>query len=232
MSKGLSVAEAQAVALSFVESMNYQVPLDYKIRDSWKELYGFDSLCGGAFHSAEGQGDRGFATIAAGNHRSKEALQRTLQHEVLGHYLINTYTPTEKSDVIKKIMDAGQSNEPSLERHWNQVRNQYSEKHPSVQAEEVFALIAERVEVNHNHHFKTTDDILNSPGVTLSGIQSTIQHRIDLLKAGDLEQQTFPSNDVHSQINLKGFERRAGDWMADHQRTETPSPTPSPRLGS
>ena len=109
-------------------------------------LYGTDGLCGGAFHSAESKSDRGFVTIAANNHKSKEAVQRTLQHEILGHYLINTYSPQAKREVIGRIMAT--QNEPSLEEQWRKVKFAYPDKSLSIQTEELFASIAERIDIN------------------------------------------------------------------------------------
>lgn len=231
MAKGLSVGQAQAVAMDFAESMNFRVPLDFKIRDTWKEIYGFDSTYGGAYHSAPSEGARGFVTIAAGNHQAADALQRTLQHEILGHFLINTYTPAEKQDAITKIMEADHRNEPSLAGHWDKAKALYPDKPRSVQAEEVFAMIAERTQINHDHHFKMSDQILGKTQITLQDIENTIQHRVDLLKSGELEQKTFPDTDVHSRMNTDGgFERRVSEWMGS-QSSPRQEISNKPRLG-
>lgn len=228
MSKGLSRAEVQTVALNFVASLNYKVPLDFKIRDSWKEIYGFDSMCGGAFHSAEKPGQRGFVTIAANNHRSIDAVQRTIQHEILGHYLLNTYTPAEKQEVINKLMST--QGETSLADHWHKVKHQYSDKNQSIQAEELFAAIAERIDI-HKRPKALGDNLLNDAGsVTLDSIESTILHRVRLLQDGLLTQKTYPSTDVHNgPISGVELERRLEGWRRD--RGIEPSPVkPGPGM--
>lgn len=222
MSRGLSTAEVQTVALNFVASLNYKVPLDFKIRDTWKEIYGFDSLCGGAFHSAEKPGERGFVTVAAKNHRSPDAVQRTIQHEILGHYLLNTYTPAEKREVIGRIMST--QNEPNLAEQWQKVKHHYPDKNLSIQAEELFAAIAERIDI-HKRPKSIGDSLLNDSGtVTLDSIESTILHRVKLLKDGLLGQKTYPSTDVHAgPVSGVDLERRLEGWRRDRGIDPTPT---------
>jgi len=230
MGKGVSKEAAKTIAIDFVNSLNYQVPLDFKIRDSWKELYGVDGIGGGGFHSAVSNNERGIVTVAANNHRSNAAVLRTLQHEILGHYLVNTYTPQEKRAAIAGIMAS--QNEPSLKEHWQKVNAQYSEMPLSIQAEEVFASIAERVDINPLNH--PTKDLLltETSSINLNSVESSIQHRVNLLKAGELEQKTFPNTDIHSGP-FAGFdlELRATEWKRNHPAPEvqTQSPPQSPR---
>jgi hypothetical protein len=228
MSRGLSRAEVQSIALDFVESLNYKVPLDFRIRDTWKQLYGADGLCGGAFHSAESKSDRGFVTIAANNHKSKEAVQRTLQHEILGHYLINTYSPLAKREVIGRIMAS--QNEPSLEEQWRKVRFAYPDKPLSIQAEELFASIAERVDINKSPNISADPLLENSTALTLQSIETSIQYRANTLKDGNLTQQTFPDTDVHSGPFIgANLERRVTEWRSNNP-TDHQSKTPSPKI--
>lgn len=228
MSRGLSRAEVQSIALDFVESLNYKVPLDYRIRDTWKQLYGTDGLCGGAFHSAESKSDRGFVTIAANNHKSKEAVQRTLQHEILGHYLINTYNPQEKREAIISIMAT--QNEPSLEEHWRKVKSAYRDKPLSIKAEELFATIAERVDINKSPNISADPLLANSTKTTFQSIESSIQHRVAMLKEGKLTQQTFPDTDVHSGPFISSnLERRVTEWRSNNPSDHQPKP-PAPGM--
>lgn len=228
MSRGLSRAEVQSIALDFAESLNYKVPLDYRIRDTWKQLYGTDGLCGGAFHSAESKSDRGFVTIAANNHKSKEAVQRTLQHEILGHYLINTYSPQAKREVIGRIMAT--QNEPSLEEQWRKVKFAYPDKSLSIQTEELFASIAERIDINKSPNISADPLLANSTTTTFQSIESSIQHRVDMLKEGKLTQQTFPDTDVHSGPFISSnLERRVTEWRSNNPSDHQPKP-PAPGM--
>lgn len=92
-------------------------------------------------------------------------------------------------------------------------------------------MIAERTQINHDHHFKMSDQILGKTQITLQDIENTIQHRVDLLKSGELEQKTFPDTDVHSRMNTDGgFERRVSEWMGS-QSSPRQEISNKPRLG-
>jgi len=237
MSKGLTLDDAKSVILSFAESLNFRIPLDYKVRDSWKELYGVDGTAGGGFHSAESVSERGIVTIAAGNHRSKAALQRTLQHEVLGHYLINTYSPMEKKQIIRNIIAS--ENSPSLSPHWEKVKTIYPDVPISIQAEEVYASIAERIDISPPFQL-TTDNVslnaskgVNDNEIAIEDIENSILTRFSLLKDGKIQQKTFPNTDVHSGPYVgSDLERRVTQWRNNHgMDKEIAKPTePAPRI--
>lgn len=148
MTKGLTREKAKAAIMNFERFLNFKVRLDYKVRDTWKDFYGIDGAGGGGFHSATSPGGRGFITIVAGNHKSTAALQRTLQHEVLGHYLINTYSPAEKRLVIENILAS--KNSPPLSASWDKVKTIYPDMPLTVQAEEVYASFAERLNISRS----------------------------------------------------------------------------------
>tara|TARA_R110002049_G_scaffold34563_4_gene112597 strand:- start:2119 stop:2832 length:714 start_codon:yes stop_codon:yes gene_type:complete len=234
MNKGVALNEAKSVVMNFVESLNFKVPLDYKIRETWRELYGVNGTGGGGFHSALSEHDRGLVTISSNNHRSKSALERTLKHEVLGHFLINTYSPQEKRVVIENIIAAEYSQ--SLSNQWNKVKTIYPDITKSIQAEEVYAGVAEGVDV-----WAANDKVIEKPlskrsyllsgaEVSPSDLENDILSRIADLKNGLLKQQTFPSNDVHSsQFILNNLEHRASEWRDNNHisKTKPSSPTPS-----
>ncbi|MGH1374437.1 MAG: thermonuclease family protein [Cellvibrionaceae bacterium] len=76
------------------------------------------------------------------NHASASEVTETLRHEVLGHYgLAKFWTPEERRAILQRIVRAKRS---SLKEEWAYVERNYPESSTEVQAEEVFALVAEK----------------------------------------------------------------------------------------
>jgi hypothetical protein len=225
VSKGLTQAEAKATIMNFAGFLNFRVPLDYKIRDTWKALYGVDGTGGGGFHSASAPGGRGVVTIAAGNHKSSAALQRTLQHEVLGHFLINTYPPAEKRQIIENIISS--ENSPHLSANWDKVKTIYPDMPLTVQAEEVYASVAERLDLSRIPSAEEDTCLHNSNRlITTADIENSILNRVRDLQAGALEQKTFPDTDIHTGPFISAnLERRLAEWRVDHGVDRGPAPT-------
>ncbi|MFA0809339.1 hypothetical protein [Microbulbifer epialgicus] len=216
MNKGLTEGEAKSIIMNFAGLLNFKTPLDYRVRASWKELYGIDGTGGGGYHSAKAPGERGIIAIAAGNHKSATALKKTLQHEVLGHFLINTYSPTEKRQVLENIILSQES--PSLMGSWNRVRALYPEMSISMQAEEVYARVSEHLNLSKKPIFHE-DPCLKKEcqPLTLNDLENSILNRICDLKEGLLEQKTFPDNDVHKGVFISSsLEKKLERWRSDH----------------
>lgn len=80
----------------------------------------------------------------AGSARAKAEVVSTLRHEVLGHYGLDTFTPSDKKALLQKLIDA--KNEKWIAPVWKQIAGDsfYGKKSELHQAEEVFAHIAEK----------------------------------------------------------------------------------------
>ncbi len=104
----------------------------------------------GAPHGGRGQvsGDprtdnvtRPSVLVNAASTRDGADARRTLRHEILGHFGLNTFTPADKRQILDTIMAA--QGEGALAPFWERVRRQYADKSEPIQAEEAFALAAE-----------------------------------------------------------------------------------------
>ncbi|MFQ1974479.1 PLxRFG domain-containing protein [Aeromonas veronii] len=75
---------------------------------------------------------------------AKDDLQRTLRHELLGHYGTDTFTPENKRILLQKLIDA--KDQAWLAPEWELISrpSMYGDKSELHQAEEVFARIAEK----------------------------------------------------------------------------------------
>ncbi|TDV89190.1 hypothetical protein BDK62_12410 [Halomonas alkaliantarctica] len=139
---GIAVDEAQRTVDEFIREYNGNLPLKVRVSSTQEELYGPQATVErvgrlkGAYHPS-----RNVMTVVAGNATSKSDIQRTLRHEVLGHYGLNTFTQSEKRALLDSILETQSST--SMARVWDEVRRNYADATLDIQAEEVFAHIAE-----------------------------------------------------------------------------------------
>lgn len=139
---GVSARDAQGVVDAFMERYQGNVPLDVRVAATQEELYGPQATVAnvgrlkGAYHPA-----RGVMTIVASNANSVRDIQRTLRHEVLGHYGLNTFKSAEKRAVLDRILETQGSR--GMAEAWDTVRRNYPDAPRDIQAEEVFAHAAE-----------------------------------------------------------------------------------------
>ena len=90
------------------------------------------------------QQGRGLRRSTAIERGAKDDLQRTLRHELLGHYGTDTFTPENKQILLQKLIDA--KGQAWLAPDWELISrpNMYGKKSELHQAEEVFARISEK----------------------------------------------------------------------------------------
>lgn len=141
----LSIDDAKALVIDFCATYPVASSLGYKLRETQEELYGPHATreaAGtilGSFHPGGGR-----VLFATSNFGSDEEFKRSLRHEVLGHFGINTFSPAEKRAVLDGIIEA--RNEPSTADIWAKVDQLYPGKSDSRKAEEVFAFVCEDIE--------------------------------------------------------------------------------------
>jgi hypothetical protein len=116
--------------------------IQFKVRDRTDQLsrnYSKANLKG--FKGTYQPRDR-MILISGENHRDIKDLQETLKHEIYGHaatYMINR---ADKEKLINSIKSL--ENEPGVKEHWESVKKGYVGYTRDMQAEEVFAYIAEK----------------------------------------------------------------------------------------
>ena len=137
----ISLEQAIAAAEQFLADYNGNIELNYRIRKKQDDLYGPGSIAKigvvkGAYHPG-----RGLFTLAADHLSSAADAYETLRHEILGYYGLDTFSPKDKQALLDKILASKE--DPSLKLIWDDIAVLYKDKSQSIQAEEVFARLAE-----------------------------------------------------------------------------------------
>lgn len=141
----VSKAQAEEVTTAFLKEYPGALALAYYFRPTPVDLYGSyrpgvpqnfkgGYLCGEV--DFNGRKYRGRVDVPLDNIDDAKDLIATLRHEVLGHYGVNTLTPSHKRALLDALI-LGQ-NEPSLKSAWATVNHQYRERTIDCRAEEVF----------------------------------------------------------------------------------------------
>ncbi|GAB4591925.1 hypothetical protein ETAR_15280 [Edwardsiella tarda] len=149
-----------------------------------------------------------FVLVNAASIRDEADARRTLRHEILGHFGLNTFTPADKRQILDAIMAA--QGERALAPFWERVRRQYADKSESIQAEEVFALAAEQerkergarsgrriipARVLHAVQSGLRRAGLVTGGMRLGELYDAVDAISDGIRHGHRQQQIFPAND-------------------------------------
>jgi hypothetical protein len=87
---------------------------------------------------------RGEIIIPLANIRDNDDLERSLRHEAIGHFGINTFTADEKRRILTSIIDA--RDQPGINKIWDLVEENYPDRPILMKAEEVFAYSCEAIE--------------------------------------------------------------------------------------
>ncbi|MBH8578802.1 LPD38 domain-containing protein [Bisbaumannia pacifica] len=202
---GMPVAQAQRIAEDFLADYNGNVPLDLHVVNRQEEAYGPENTrerigaIKGAYHPGSGK-----LILAAANLRDAQDGRRTLRHEVVGHYGLNTFRPEVKRAILDRILET--QDVPSLGPAWRHVNENYpADSTPrDIRAEEVFAFAAEqergRLGAAWDRVLAQLNRALRQTGLTrhplsrseLQDLANTISREI---REGRRQQQTFPSRD-------------------------------------
>jgi len=201
--------EAQKIAWAFMNEYPSAFDLAFKFRKDTNELYERladkvpRSMKGGYVPGAfiyEGHTRMGRVDVALENIKDNSDLLKTLRHEVLGHFGINTFSPAEKRTFLDGLMAARE--EPSLKPLWNDVDRRYKDDPLDIRAEEVFALHCEGIAPSqHQDTNKTKRDgeksfyetcIARVRPMQASDLQNITCMVAQGLKDRTRKQQTFP----------------------------------------
>lgn len=203
--RGLSVEEAQQAVDEFLAEYNGNIPVTAIVRATQEEIYGPEASreklgyrIDGAYHPA-----RRIFTLAASNMGDEGAVRRALRHELLGHYGLNTFSPTEKRALLDRVLET--RHEPSLSHIWKRVECDYASLPDLYKAEEVFAFVAEEersfvgrawdgVRATLQRALRATG--LSKGPLTLAELRDAARDIATGIRAGDRQQQTFPQTDT------------------------------------
>lgn len=198
----VTLAQAQKIATDFKAEYNGNIPLEFKVVEKQEHLYGPENtvekigLIKGGYHS-----NSEILGIASISQSSVQDTRRTLQHEILGHYGLNTFKPNDKKAILQRIINS--KDNPALKKVWVDVEKNYSNLDQIGQAEEVFAAIAE------NPPTKTgfwgglvvmLRKAMRAIGIfkgeiSKAEVESYIKSIAKGIKSGKAQQQTFPKTD-------------------------------------
>ncbi len=203
--KGMEIDQVQKVVDGFLKEYNGNIPLKFRIEKTQEELYGPEATIKnigriyGAYHPKEQQ-----FVLAAANLQDDGAIRKTLRHEIIGHYGLNVLEPKDKALLLEKI--TASRSVPSLKSAWENVDKNYTDAPKNVQAEEVFAFIAESepkgLESLYDQILSTLNKGLRKVGLTKQSISRSelrvLAKRIgNQIKAGE-KQKVFPKDDSSS----------------------------------
>nr|WP_298377707.1 hypothetical protein [uncultured Halomonas sp.] len=131
--KGIPLAEARRIADAFMAAYNGNIPLTLHVVNRKEEAYGPQGtrerigVIKGAYHLATGR-----LVLAAANLRDARDATDTLAHEVLGHYGLNTFTPSQKRKFLDAVL-AMEGQVSSLSPAWRYVKKVYGDMLRDVQ---------------------------------------------------------------------------------------------------
>lgn len=202
--QAMSVAQVRAVVNQFFANYSGNIPLTPVIKAHQEDLYGTElseAAVGfkieGAYHPS-----RSIFTLAASNLRELSEVERVVRHEILGHYGLNTFKPREKNALLLQISKT--ENERSLKPIWDRVKASYKDMAPAVQAEEVFAFVAEEERTFFGRSWDKVrasfQEALRSVGLasetlTLAELRVAAADVAKGIRQGTRHQQTFPTTD-------------------------------------
>lgn len=141
----LTIDHAKQLVIEFCAAYPVASTIGFKLRETQEELYGPHATreaAGTILGSFHPRGQR--AVFATSNFSQDEEFKRSLRHEILGHFGINTFNPTEKRAVLDALIEA--RTEPSTAALWAQVDRIYPGISDLRKAEEVFAFACENIE--------------------------------------------------------------------------------------
>lgn len=167
--QGMRAEAVWQIVEAFQAAYNGHIPLKFEVAQTQEEKYGpiptddnghpvvvkgayyptggyaARAVSGGAGDTPGGHADarpvQGRVVFVADNLRDEADVLETLRHEVLGHFGLNTFTPSVKRQILDAILAS--KGVSSLRGVWKEIGVRYGDQSADVQAEEVYAYIVE-----------------------------------------------------------------------------------------
>lgn len=217
---GMSVEQLQGLFDEFMGDYNGNIPLDPIIVENQEDIYGQENSeealgygIDGSYHAKSGK-----LVLIASALGTPQKARKLIQHEVLGHYGLNTFTPEDKRALLDQIIKA--RSQPGIKEVWEQAEDLYPDVTELEHAEEVFAFIAEKYAPDApKSAFKKLIDVIgetfrkllrkigfnkNKP-ITRKDIEEHARAVAEGIRDGSRSQQNFPESDQAI------FRRESGD---------------------
>ena len=192
----LNKNEVEKYIEKYVKDYPINKHLHFKVRDTGSELYGDNA--DERYKTAKASykpyqsvidGRYGRIDIVANNNHSYLDLRRSLNHEIIGHYGLNTLEPDDK----KLLLDSIINNRDNLSDLWDDVDRAYSDEPLYLKAEEVFCLVVEEIDPSMHRgkiaekHNLTQLDVKSLKNLALDIAEGITNHEL---------QKTFMHQDV------------------------------------
>ena len=196
----LSVQEVKNEVIDFLKVYKVAPFLEFKIRDTAFELYGKNAAKAEGVKAAyqpylnAKNGYYGRVDIVAEKAEDIDDLKQSLAHEILGHYALNTFTPREKHALLNSIIGS----KDSLADLWDYVDYNYPEASIYLQAEEVYAKVAQDVYPELHKGIELEGDYTKT-FLTEQDLHKIVLGVAEGIANKSREQQTFPHQDITHQ---------------------------------
>lgn len=203
----ISKEEAQDIISEFNKNYPVSPYLQFKLRDTMAELYGEEKTkglylkAGYLPYQAPADGYTGRIDVVLDHVDGTKDLIESLNHEILGHYGLNTFTPQEKKLFLNNIIN----HKEELKPLWDYVERNYPNEPLYIQAEEVFCYMAEKVSPEQ-HIGKNVKQVgednfrlinyFNLKPLSEENLKSIVLLVADGISDRSRVQQTFPHNDL------------------------------------
>ncbi len=140
----ITIEQAQGLISEFCRIYSVALQLRYKIRATQEEAIHETATIerAGRIFGAYFPVGR-YAAFAVSNFRDAMAFTRTLRHEIIGHFGLNTFRPSEKRALIGAISTT--RHQSTLSEWWLDVDRRYPSLPESFKAEEIFCLACESI---------------------------------------------------------------------------------------
>ncbi|MDO8415481.1 MAG: PLxRFG domain-containing protein [Agitococcus sp.] len=234
--KGLSVAQAQRVADAFMREYNGNIPLEIRVVAKQEEAYGQQYSQENIGYAINGsyQSTKRRVVLVASSFRNPFEARDTLRHETLGHFGLNTFSPSEKMAILQRII----ASKSALSKQWQEIDKLYADQSELMRAEEVFAFAAESGPYSAlgeawNNILALLGKALRKAGIIKSELTSSELHKLAQsiakgIRNGTRQQQTFPQSDSSqfSRAEQSQFERllaQAGKMIAEQGKLLAPN---------
>lgn len=179
--------------------------LDFIIAENDIELYGKPAniMAGYSSYPEKSSKFQGRVSITASKFHEKQDLYMAINHEVLGHYGLNTFSPRDKKLLLDTII--ANKDQDDFKLQWKEIEAHYGDKNIYEQAEEIFAIATEDI---YPYTYPKLEQINEKGTQAFDDVcyfkQPLTQERLfaitDMVALGIREntrqQQTFAENDI------------------------------------
>jgi antirestriction protein ArdC len=205
--KPLTLERSKELVIEFCKTYPVAYAIKFKIRATQEELYGPNATRAnigtvfGAYVPATAA-DRGVSPVYRGRCDlaysvlgGAENLSKTLRHEIIGHFGLNTFSADDKRGILESISLS--QNQDGISQKWIQAKRDYGDAPDLLIAEEVFCSFAENLNSAPALNSKSPTALkrIQSSGPQLldaQDIRSIVAHVADGLHDRSLDQVIFP----------------------------------------